>query len=101
MFKRLLSNWYSVLDSLNMVPVEKIKLYCQNSSIKCLPKLMQSRTKIQTFVWGMSLIIGLTVATYELYNLFSAFTSHRTSLSVSRRQGKSAQISWFSNPTLS
>ena len=67
--------------------VAYIKRACETSSIKCLPKLMRSRTVIQKCLWSVSLVIGLGVASYEVYGLLSAYISHQTSLSVSTQQG--------------
>ena len=53
---------------------------------------MKSRTLIQKCIWSIALIIGLGVASYEVYTILYAYVNHQMSLSVSTLQGKQY---WF------
>ena len=62
--------------------MDTIRLYAGKSSIKCLPKIIKSRTIIQRCVWIAALICGICVVLYQLANLIMGFREYKVSRSM-------------------
>ena len=65
----------------------RLRAYAEQSSIKCVPKMIRAKSLLHRVLWAASFVIGSSMAIYLLHGLWGLYFSYAVTLSVVTEEG--------------
>ncbi len=58
--------------------------FCENSSVKGVPKIVRARSAWQRVLWIFAVVLGTVIATYQVYQMLRIYLKFSTTMSMER-----------------